>query len=58
MLRGLAVLFFVAMMFFAALPQPVSAGQDCSGQSVVVGNIHSYGGLPQLKPFGQDTAGQ
>ena len=58
MIRGLAVLFFVAMLLLVGLPQLASAGQDCSGQSIRVGNIHSHACLPPLRPFGQDTAGQ
>jgi hypothetical protein len=59
MLRGLAVLLFVATMVFMSLPQLVSAGQDGPGQgSVRIGNIHSHDGLPPLRPFGQDGPGQ
>ena len=58
MLRGLAVLFFVATMLLVSFPQLVSAGQDGPGQSVRIGNIHSHDGLPPLKPFGQDGPGQ
>ena len=59
MLRGLAVLLFVALMLLVSLPQLVSAGQDGPGQLIKIGNIHLHDGGPApLMPFGQDGPGQ
>ena len=58
MSKVLAVVAALAMVtLFVGLPQPVSAGQDGTGQSVTIGYSPPLYTNPLLQ-FGQDGPGQ